>query len=127
MGMVDPPDLYAFPAKFLLDPELFFRIHFITDRGVEGIFHRNHAGGSSSGWRHDKPAAFFRVYGTCMGDDFFVERTRKHKVCQGLIHQIEQAQSVDPLTEWMDGRTPHRGQPGSLGTLTFRKVIARAS
>ena len=127
MGVVDPPDLKPFPAKVLLDLELFFRIHFITDRGVEGVFHRNHAGGPSSRRRRDQPTAFFRVYRSGVGDDFFVERTREYQVRQGSIHQIEQAQSVDPLTEWMDGWAPHRGQFGSLGTLTFRKVIARAS
>lgn len=94
---------------------------------MKGVFHRNDADGPSARRCRYESAALLGKNGTGMRDDRLVQPGGEGQCGQWPTHQIEQAQSVDPLTDRMEGFFPHKGQLGSFGTRTFRKLIARAS
>ena len=78
--------------------------------------------------RH-KPTGLFRPKAPAVVDDFPEDLLRKEDLLP-VSHQEAgtwQTHSEDPETVIMVGEEPQREQWGSLGTLSLRKVMERAS
>ena len=129
MGVKDGEERPSLAADPLHRIELFPRIHLVTDRGVKAVCHGKNGHGPTRRIGRHQAAGLFRTKASAMVEDLLKNRPRKENLLPPAHQEAGtwQTHSEEPETVVMVGADPQRAQRGSLGTLSLRKVMERAS
>ncbi len=128
MGVEDGEEGPAFTANPLHRIELLPGVHLVADGGVEAVCHGENGHGAPRAIGRHQTAGLFRAEGAAMVENLLENCPWKENIPP--LHQEAgtwQTHSEEPETLVMVGEGPHRAQWGSLGTLSLRKVMERAS